>query len=78
MRWSMLIGLLMFTAATLLALSWWQSANLRVRQQALQLRINALRAAQDEASSSEMDVRSRGEQLQDMQRELEAVRARSR
>lgn len=78
MRWSLLIGLLMFAAATLLALSLWQGANLRVRQQALQLRINAMRAAQDEASSSEMDVRSREEQLEDMQRELEAARARSR
>ncbi len=75
----MILAVLLFTATAFLTFALWQQANMRVHQQSLQLRMNALRHEEqrdlDKAwSPSEQQLRE--ERLDEMRRELNAIKAR--
>lgn len=76
MRLSLLLSMLLIAVAAFMTISWWQRANMHVRQQALQMRINAFRNEEESRQSpwSESELQSRQERLDEMQRELNAIR----
>ncbi len=79
MRLSLLLSFLLIAIAAFMTISWWQRADMHVRQQALQMRINAFRNEQEQRQApwSEPELQNRQERLDDMQRELNAIKAQS-
>ena len=77
MRLPMILGALLIAIAGFLTLALWQQANMRVRQQALHLRINALKNAEDpqQAPWSPTERQIHEERLDEMRRELNAIKA---
>ncbi len=69
MQLPMVLTLLLFAIAVFLSLLWWQQANVHVRQQALQLRINALKNAEalQEAPSAPAERQTRERQTREQQ-----------
>jgi hypothetical protein len=78
MKLSLLLSLLLFVIAAYMSFTWWQQANVRVRQQALQMRINSFKnegyERQEPFTAEEEEIRQ--QRLDDMQRELNSLRAR--
>jgi hypothetical protein len=76
MKLSLLLSLLLVVVAAYMSISWWQRANVHVRQQALQMRINALKNEEDQHQGpwSPEEEESRQQRLDDMQRELDLIR----
>lgn len=77
MRLSLLLSILLIAFAGLMTLTLWQHANVQVRQQALQLRINALRSEQEpqDSPASASELQRRQERLDELQRELNSIKA---
>jgi hypothetical protein len=73
---SLLLGLLLIAVATFMSITWWQHANVEVRQRALQMRINSFRNEQDQRQEpfTAEELESRQQRLDDMQHELDQIR----
>jgi hypothetical protein len=79
MRFSLLLSVLLIAVAAFMTISSWQRANMHVRQQALQLRINAFKNEEEQRQSpwSDSELQSRQERLDDMQQELNSLNAQA-
>jgi len=77
MRLSLLLSMLLIAVAAFMTISWWQRANMHVRQQALQMRINAFKNEEEsrQVPWTDSELQSRQERLDDMQRELNSIKA---
>jgi hypothetical protein len=77
MRLSLLLSMLLIAIAAFMTISWWQRANMHVRQQALQMRINAFKNEEEsrQVPWTDSELQSRQERLDDMQRELNSIKA---
>jgi hypothetical protein len=75
MRFSLLLSVLLIAVAA--SISSWQRANMHLRHQALQLRINAFKNEEQQRQSpwSDSELQSRQERLDDMRRELSSLKA---
>jgi hypothetical protein len=73
---SLLLSLLLIVVATYMSITWWQHANVEVRQRALQMRINSFKNEQDqrEGPFTREEIEGRQERLDDMQHELDQIR----
>ena len=76
MKLSLLLSLLLVVVAAYMSITWWQRANVHVRQQALQMRINWFKNEEDQRqepwSPEELEIRQ--QRLDDMQHELDLIR----
>ncbi len=76
MKLSLLLSLLLIVVAAYMSITWWQRANVHVRQQALQMRINSFKNEEDQRqepwSPEELEIRQ--QRLDDMQHELDLIR----
>jgi len=76
MKLSLLLSLLLVVVAAYMSITWWQRANVHVRQQALQMRINSFKNEEDQRqepwSPEELEIRQ--QRLDDMQHELDLIR----
>jgi hypothetical protein len=76
MKLSLLLSLLLIVVAAYTSITWWQRANVHVRQQALQMRINSFKNEEDQRqdpwSPEEQEIRQ--QRLDDMQHELDLIR----
>ena len=76
MKLSLLLSLLLIVVAAYMSITWWQRANVHVRQQALQMRINSFKNEEDQRqdpwSPEEEEIRQ--QRLDDMQHELDLIR----
>jgi hypothetical protein len=76
MKLSLLLSLLLIVVAAYMSITWWQRANVHVRQQALEMRINSFKNEEDQRqdpwSPEEEEIRQ--QRLDDMQHELDQIR----
>ena len=76
MKLSLLLSLLLIVVAGYMSITWWQRANVEVRQRALQMRINSFRNKEDQRQEpfTAEELESRQQRLDDMQHELDQIR----
>jgi hypothetical protein len=76
MKLSLLLSLLLIVVAAYMSITWWQRANVEVRQRALQMRINSFRNEEDQRQEpfTAEELGSRQQRLDDMQHELDQIR----
>jgi hypothetical protein len=76
MKLSLLLSLLLIVVAAYMSITWWQRANVEVRQRALQMRINSFKNEEDQRQEpfAAEELESRQQRLDDMQHELDQIR----
>ena len=76
MKLSLLLSLLLIVVAAYMSITWWQRANVEVRQRALQMRIYSFKNEEDQHQEpfTAEELESRQQRLDDMQHELDQIR----